>query len=510
MQRHFGRRSRPGAAACLGTVACIGAPLLAPLRLAAQTVTDPLLQVTTYACCPEVPTSFAFLPGSGPVDLLVLEKFTGRVRHYRDGVLQGIALDLPVASYGERGLLGIAVHPDFASNGFVYLDYSASPTPQDAGTPSEILDNRVERYTWNGSALVAPQPILTLPSRPAFFHIGGVIHFGPDGMLYGVIGDVGRFGAGQLQNNATGAPPDTTSIVFRVQDDGAPPLDNPFYAMGGAMQFVWAYGLRNSFGFDFDPRSGDLWESDNGPSDYDEINRFPAGSNGGWSDLWGPESRSPGATAGLWVAPGSQYADPQFSWLTSVAPTAVHFARSDSLGPATRNDLLVGVFNSPSQIFRFELDAGRAQLVMPDATLDDRVADTAAEVDLVVWGTGFGGVTDMETGPDGALYVASYFHERIYRIGPAPLSAAGPGLPGGLVAAPNPFRTRTSFRFTGTEPPQLLHLYTAAGWLVRTLHGETTWDGRDAQGRQVPAGVYFVRLALPPGRAVEASIVRIE
>lgn len=486
--------------------------LAASARLAAQSVVDPLLQVTTYACCPASPTSFTFLPAApaGPVDLLVLEKFTGRVQHYRDGVFQGTALDLAVASYGERGLLGIAVHPDFPSNGCVYLYYSASPTAQDVATPDEVLDNRVERYTWNGSALVSPLRLLTLPSRPGFFHVGGAIQFGPDGRLYGVIGDVGRFGAGQLQNNSTGAPPDTTSIVFRVQDDGTPPADNPFYAMGGAMQLVYAYGIRNSFGFDFDPVSGVLWESENGPSDYDEINRFLPGANGGWSDLWGPEARSPGGTAGLWVAPGSHYADAQFAWRAVVAPTAVHFLRSDSLGSGNRNALLVAVFNGPSQIFRFELNAARTQLVLPDVTVQDSVADTPAEADVFLWGTGFQGVTDMETGPDGALYVAAYFSERIYRIGRAALSAAGPAVSAALVAVPNPFRSRTTFRCTGQETPQALAVYSITGRLVRSLHGETAWDGRDHQGVQVPAGVYVVRSMLSSRRALVTKILRIE
>jgi len=477
----------------------------------AQSVIDPALEVSVYACCPTSPTSIAFLPAS-PEDLLVLEKFSGRVLHFRDGVLQGTALDLAVSNYGERGLLGIALHPQFTQNSFVYLYYTSSPTAEDTPFLDSVLDNRVVRFTWNGSQLVTPLLVLRLPARPSFIHAGGVIHFGPDGMLYGVIGDVGRFGAGRMQNNASGNPPDTTSIVFRVRDDGTPPTSNPFYALGGAMQYVYGYGQRNSFGFDFDPQTGVLWQSENGPSDYDELNRILPGWNGGWSDLWGPDARHANDTSGLWVAPGSFYADPKFAWKEVVAPTSVLFYRSDSLGAHYRNQLFVGAHNQSGKIYRFQLTPDRSTLVLPDPSVTDGVADTYAEADVFQWGNAFGAVVDLEIGPDGALYVANFYGDVIYRIGRAntsdvaPIDARHP-----IVAAPNPFRTTTSFRVA--SPLRTLVIYDVTGRLVRILHCEhgTGWDGKDERGRPVAAGLYMARLRLADGRAgAGVKVVRLE
>jgi glucose/arabinose dehydrogenase len=489
---------------------------LPPGAALAQTVADPLLQVASYACCPEFPTSFAFLPAApgGPVDLLVLEKFSGRVQRFRDAVLQGTALDLAVSNFGERGLLGIALHPDFASNGYVYLYYTASPDSLDAPSSSVVLDNRIVRYTWNGSTLDSPHLVLRLPARPGFVHLGGVIVFGPDGMLYGIIGNLNRFG--QLQNDADGAPPDTTSIVFRVQDDGTPPADNPFYAMGGAMQFVYGYGVRNSFGIEFDPVSGVLWETENGTTVYDEVNRFQPGFNSGFVEILGPAARDPQGTATLWVAPGSHYSDPQFSWLDQPAPTAIHFLRSDSLGTHNRHDAFVGSYNDRA-VYHFELDAARGTLVMPEASVADRVADSDAERDLFLWASGFGGgIVDIDTGPDGAMYLLSFDDNRVYRIGRVPLSDAGSSggsLPHRLAVSPNPFRTSASLGVHGS-PAEVaaLRIYTVSGRLVRVLEGRGpfTWDGADQEGRPVAQGTYVARLRSADGQVeLQSKIVRL-
>lgn len=482
----------------------------------AQIIFDNHLLVTPYVCCPQFPTSFAFLPTppGQPLQVLVLEKFSGRVKHFVNGVFQNTVLDLPVSNYGERGLLGIALHPDFDNNSFVYLYYTASPTTQDEPAIPDVLENRVERFTWTGSALVAPQLILRLPARPDFNHLGGVILFGPDDMLYGVIGNVGRFG--QLQNARNGDAPDTTSIVFRVQDDGTPPANNPFFAMGGAMQYTYGYGIRNSFGIEFDPVSGSLWETENGTDVYDEINRFPPAFNNGFAEILGPVARDPQGTSTLWTAPGAQYIDPQFSWLATIAPTAIHFLRSDSLGASYRNDVFVGA-HLTGEIYHFELSLDRLDLVMPDASVVDRVADTVAERNLFLWATGFGSVVDLDTGPDAALYVLSFSTGTLYRIARDPASAA-PGLGDvrrvQLLASPNPFRHVTRLKLVGVSPELAAQarvaIYDVAGRLVRKMAAggaDLEWDGRDNWGQQLAPGVYFVRLRVHGDAPLERSIV---
>jgi glucose/arabinose dehydrogenase len=223
---------------------------------------DPNLRLRTVVENLDQPTTMAFL---GPNDFFVLEKATGQVKRVVNGVVQGTpVLDLAVNSGSERGLLGIALHPNFADNGFVYLYWTESTTDADtdvlANTP--LLGNRVDRFVWNGSTLTFGQNIIRLRAlQPAFEreptpaagrgnHDGGVIKFGPDGKLYIFIGDVGR--RGWMQNllngpyqpgdplfgtddNFGGPEPDDahlTGVILRLNDDGSTPADNPFTRIG--------------------------------------------------------------------------------------------------------------------------------------------------------------------------------------------------------------------------------------------------------------------------------------
>jgi glucose/arabinose dehydrogenase len=469
---------------------------------------DPSLQAVPYLTGAVSPTGFAFLPappGTAP-ELFVLEKASGRVLHARAGSLLGTALDLAVNSNGERGLLGIALHPQFMTNGYVYLYYTASSTPIDETATALVLENRVARYTWNGSALIAPVILLRFAVDPAFaFHQGGKLLFGPDRMLYGVVGDGGR--NGQLQNNPNGPGPDDTSVVFRIRDDGTSPTDNPFFALGGAMRKVFAYGVRNSFGLGFDPVSGALWDTENGPAHYDEVNRVARGFNSGWVQLMGPDERDPASVSDLWLPAGAAYSDPIFSWLSPVAVTAVHFVRDGTLGPVLQGDCLVGAFNTRS-IYRFGLDPGRTTFTMPTPEVADRVADSSMERDLFLWAAGFdGGIVDMNSGPDGAFYVLVYESGTLYRIvDPTDAPDVVSGFGARLTVFPNPFATAvrlSTTRTAGTPATPLasgtIAIYSVDGRLVRCLavsSGETVWDGRDGRARDVGAGTYY---ACSPG-----------
>jgi glucose/arabinose dehydrogenase len=381
----------------------------------AQTVMDPALRVEEDVSGLDSPTSMALI---GLDDVLVLQKDDGLVRRARNGVLQPTAvLDVAVDGAGERGLLGIALHPSFRATPWVYLYYTESSTGSDTfGTP-EPLGNRVYRYEWDGTALVDPTLILHLPAGPSANHNGGTIGFGPDGKLYAIIGDLGRFG--QLQNSPAGAPPDDTSVILRLNDDGSIPADNPFFGQSAGLDRYFAYGIRNSFGFTFDPLTGDLWASENGPQSYDEINRAPPGFNSGWMPLMGPDARDPQGAGDLFVVPGSQYSDPEFSWLDTVAPTALSFLASPLFSPEYENDLIVGDFNQGT-LYRFEPNAARDGLEFVSPDLHDLVADAPSELDELVFGTGFMGITDLDVGVDGSLYVLSFLEGKIDRISPEP------------------------------------------------------------------------------------------
>ena len=384
------------------------------VALAAPTLTDPNLSVTEITSGLSSPTTMAFI-GTG--DILVLQKDNGQVRRVIAGVLQpGAVLDVAVDNASERGMLGIAVHPNFPTSPFVYLYYTESSTSGDSsGSPAA---NRVYRYTWDGAMLASPLLILDLPVSPGPNHDGGVITFGLDGKLYVVIGDLNR--DGQLQNFPGGPAPDDTSVILRLNDDGSVPSDNPFFSQGGNVAKYYAYGIRNSFGMAFDPVTDKLWMTENGPNLYDEINLVEPGFNSGWEKLMGPDVRNANDASSLFSLAGSHYADPKFSWLATVGPTAIVFLDSSTLGASYENDVFVGDINN-GNLYRFKPNGARNGFVFSGAGLADLVADNNTELNETIIGTGFAGITDLKVGPDGRLYVVSFGDGKIYAISNATL-----------------------------------------------------------------------------------------
>ena len=273
----------------------------ATAQSAGPVMLNPRLAVRTVVGGLVTPTTIAFL---GDGEFFVLEKNTGKVQYIVDGVIHSTVLDLAVNFGSERGLLGIALQPDFPTNPGVYLYWTESTTGADTNVLSNtpLLGNRVDRYAWDGVSLTAAENIIKLraiqqdANQPARGnHDGGVIAFGDDDKLYIFIGDVGR--RGHLQNlpcgptatcpGATvpddqfgGPEPDDahlTGVVLRLNPDGTAPSDNPFYSAGAAMggdvgeniQKIFSYGHRNSFGLAIDPVSGNVWL---------DPNRRPCGS----------------------------------------------------------------------------------------------------------------------------------------------------------------------------------------------------------------------------------------
>ncbi len=387
----------------------------------AQVLNDPALQLREVVSGLNQPTAMAFI---GKGDILVLQKGDGRVRRVINGVLQpGQVLDVAVDSSSERGLLGIAIHPNFPTSPFVYLYYTESSNGSDTSGSPVPAGNRVYRYTWNGSALVSPQLLLNLPVTPGPNHNGGAMTFGPDGKLYVVIGELNR--NGQLQNFLGAAAPDDTGVIFRINDDGSAPSDNPFFSQGGNLAKYFAYGVRNSFGLAFDSSTGKLWDTENGPANYDEVNLVEPGFNSGWMRIMGPSSRDPQGTTDLVIVPGSHYADPKFSWFSTVAPTAIVFTNAATLGVDYQDSVVVGDINN-GNLYRFRLNPTRDGFIFINPNLGDLVADNNTELQELIWGTGFAGITDLKIGRDGLLYVLSFSLGKIFVISrlPSPLAAA--------------------------------------------------------------------------------------
>jgi len=349
---------------------------------------------------------------------LVLEK-AGNVRLVSNGQLQSQpVLHVSVDIISERGLLGITVKNSSTSintgsnNKVVFLYYTES---QGGGE----LRNKVYRYEWNSQSLINPKLILDLPGLPGPNHDGGKITIGPDGYLYAVIGDLNHRGQGQ--NIKNGPPPDDTGGIFVVNpDDGPLPNKNKPFLTESSLNKYYAYGIRNSFGLGFDPVTGNLWDSENGLHSYDEINLVKPGFNSGWIKVMGPISRSGISEDQLVNFPDSQYADPVFSWLKPVAPTAIEFLKSPKLGPKYTNNIFVGDYINGNLYF-FELNDTRTGFKFNTELqpgLADLVADNKREVSQVTFATDFGGISDIKTGPDGYLYVLSIKDGSLFRILP--------------------------------------------------------------------------------------------
>jgi aldose sugar dehydrogenase len=467
----------------LAPVAMIGAPPASSQETGPEML-HPRLAVRTVATGLVTPTTLAFI---GPDDLLVLEKNTGRVMRVTDGIIRGPVLDLAVNFASERGLLGIALHPDFPANPGVYLYWTESTTGVDSGSLDDtpLLGNRVDRFLWDGSTLTFDHNLIRLralqpPNPPhetrAFGnHDGGVIAFGRDGKLHIFIGDVGRrgqtqnlplgpFGDGSPDDQFGGPEPDDahlTGVILRLNDDGTAPSDNPFFDVGAEMggevganiQKIFSYGHRNSFGLAVDPASGNVWLQENGDDSFSELNRAERGMNGGWIQIAGPVERitqfkeiettfgaralqqnrwpptniadSPEeALSRLFMLPGSRYKDPEFSWKWEVAPAGIGFVRGPGLGPQFAGDLFMGAATpllEGGYLFHFNLTGNRRKIGVDDPRLRDRVADNLAkheitESESLLIGRNFGVGTDIETGPNGNLFVISLTHGAIYEI----------------------------------------------------------------------------------------------
>ena len=409
------------------------------------TFNDPNLRAELVVQGLSYPTSMAFINNNNNnnKDILVLQKNNGEVRLVSNGVLK----DQPVLKVDIdnstriccRGLLGIATKASNNNNSsnnstevFLYLS--------EAAKGDQPVRNRVYKYQWNGQTLINPKLILDLPAE-GLNHPGGKLAIGPDQYLYAVIGDLNR--QGKLQNFVDGPEPDDTSVILRVNpDNGFPAKNNPFLSEkngnSSTMSRYFAYGIRNSFGLAFDPVTGTLWDAENGDKDYDEINVVKPGFNSGWKKVMGPISRNSSINESqLFNFPGSRYADPVFSWFESIGVTDIAFLNSSKLGDKYKNNIFVGDITKGNLYF-FEVNENRTGLKFDNnndgnnnsqqssssSGLLDKVADNKNEVAAVTLATGFRGITDIKTGPDGLLYILTFDEKshgegKIYKISAA-------------------------------------------------------------------------------------------
>jgi glucose/arabinose dehydrogenase len=383
-------------------------------------------------------------------DILVLEKNTGAVRRVVNGTLQkDPLLDVAVATKDERGMLGLAIAQGVGPT-YVFLYYTeAREGDGDDLEGKEPLGNRLYRYELVDGKLTNGKLLLDLPATASHDN-GGKIKIGPDNNVYLTVGDQqDPVPEGEplthlttTQNVPKGLFPDGTAGILRLTQDGMP-VQNIVGGRNPILDLYYAYGIRNSLGIDFDPENGNLWDTEIGPDRDDELNLVQPGFNSGWRKIQGlaPSGSEisalvdfPGLSAaeysivGLieeltyrFQGLGGRYSDPEFVWQAPIAPTAIEFLDSKVLGGKYQSDIFVGSFDH-GRIIHFHLDKDRNGLYLR-GPLRDKVENNPQGYNATVFGRNFGSIVDLETGPDGYLYVLSLTtpaadEGRIYRIVP--------------------------------------------------------------------------------------------
>ena len=323
-------------------------------------------------------------------DILLLEK-NGFVHLISDGIKQEKPiLEIVVDPVQESGLLGIT-----SVGSTVYLYFT------EADKDGNQLGNRIYKYDWNGEMLVNPILIKELPANS--YHNSGAMVTGLDDQVYAVIGDTGKYGPLQNKLLENLYPPDTTdymdtSVILRVEPEG------PYYAMG----------IRNSFGLAIDPITGNLWATENGDDDFDEINLIPEKFNSGWNKIMGPATES--ELSSLTGYQDYVYKDPEFSWEEVVVPVGINFGKFKETHNYD-NSVFVGDCNN-GNLYKFELNQSRDGFEFSNPNLQDNLVDKGESMEEIIIGTGFRCITDIERGPDGFLYLISHGEKNIYRILP--------------------------------------------------------------------------------------------
>lgn len=331
----------------------------------------------------KIPWSMAFMPDGR---LLITER-GGNLRFAKDGKLSKPIAGTPeVLARGQGGLLEVALHPDYAENGWIYLGFTEKGEQEnhdrDVGM-TKIVRGRIDGDNW-----VDQEVIFEVPSE---FYTSAGHHFGTrfvfqDGDLYFSIGDRGRQQMAQDLTRPNGK-------IHRIHDDGRIPRDNPFYDKPGAYQSIWTYGSRNPQGLDAHPVTGDIWEAEHGPRGGDEVNRITKGRNYGWPVITYGMNYNGTPITDKTHAPGME--QPIHYWVPSIAVCGIDFYEGDKF-PGWKNNLFAGGLAS-RELHRLVIEDGKI-------TKDEIVLK------------GLGRVRDVAAGPDGYLYLVLNGPDKIVRL----------------------------------------------------------------------------------------------
>ncbi len=374
------------------------------------------------------PSNMEFLKQN---DFLILSIDQGKIFRVINNVLiDKPLLDVNVGTSSNRGLLGIVSSNPTHNGLYVFIYYTESNKDgddEDKNIPP--IGNRLYRYHLSDNKLIEPKLLLDLPVLPGPRHNGGILDIGPDANIYLTFGDVdGTFKGSAFetlaQNYPLGKFPDGRGSIIYLTQNGTTVSDKGILGNLGILAYYYAYGIRNSYGIDWDPITNYLWDTENGPNYGDEINLVRPGFNSGWAKVqgfWAPKQEDIGMEFKDYnklvnFTGNGIYREPEFVWLKPVAPTAIKFFTSENFGEDYKNDIFVSDANTGS-IYHFDLDQERTHLKL-SGLLSDKIANNYDELNNVIFAGGFARITDMEVGPDGNLYVLSTENNKtfLYKI----------------------------------------------------------------------------------------------
>jgi DNA-binding beta-propeller fold protein YncE len=352
----------------------------------------------------DFPTAIAFL---GPDDMLILQRQDNRIMR----IVNGQMLNEPVLDLGntvkiQGCMCGLTILQNYNSTSYAFLYYYEAEVPEDDGTINFV--NRLYRYDITNGKFTNPKLFFEISNYNAdlAIHHGGKVMVGPDNNIYLTLGDLDSRQT-KAQNVKSGSLADGSSGILRFTPNGEP-VDNGLLGDVHPLDKYYAYGVRNSFGIDYDPLTGNIWMTDNGPNYGDELNILKPGFNGGWNEIMGFSSFNNALNLNdLEFFNGTgKYYDPAFEWFESIGVTDLLFVSSDKLGEEYEGNLFVGEANS-GYLYRFVLDPSRTGLLL-NGSLSDRVANNYVErLEAAFAKIKVGGITDLEIGPDGLVYIVS-------------------------------------------------------------------------------------------------------
>jgi aldose sugar dehydrogenase len=415
------------------------------LKNKAVNLSDPHLRIEVFAKGLKTPTNIAFLDSG---DVLVLEKQNGKVRKIVDGrLLPEPLLDVNVANFDTRGMLGIAVTKN-ETRGVEYVFLYFTQAGQGFGdgedkckSPSQCLLDSVNQPSGNvlyryelskdEKALTNKKLLLNFSASPGATHNGGEMVVGPDNNIYIITGNAEN--KTTLVSNSKKNPNiDGKAGILALDHDGRPAFTNGILGSEDPLNKYYGYGIRNGFGLDFDPISGKLWDTENGPTYGDEINLVEPGFNSGFRKIMGfwKQSKSDqleiikdidsydGVKLQNFNGKG-KYSSPELAWNETIAPTAIKFLNSNKYGKQYKNDIFVG--SNIGYVFHFDLKSNRTELDLKGPLMDRIANNRTEELTDNTFGKGFGSISDITVGPDGYLYIVSLGRGEIYRIIPSNL-----------------------------------------------------------------------------------------